>query len=123
MLRPVLFLVGGLAMLSSCAYDNAEELFAAQPTVQCDVTSTTYSATISPILDQSCRNCHSARFPSGNVNLEGYAQAKRYADNGMLVGVTSHAPGFDPMPLGMPKLSDCDVARIKQWVENKAPNN
>ncbi|TGE27021.1 hypothetical protein [Hymenobacter metallicola] len=123
MLRPVLFLVGGLAMLSSCAYDNAEELFENQPTVACEVLSTTYSATISPILDQNCRTCHSSRFPSGNVNLEGYTQVKRYADSGLLVGVVSHADGFSPMPQGMPKLSDCDIARIKKWVEDKAPNN
>ncbi|PJJ54817.1 hypothetical protein CLV45_3163 [Hymenobacter chitinivorans DSM 11115] len=110
-------------MLSSCAYDNAEELFASQPPVECDVASTTYSATISPILDQNCRSCHNARLPSGNVNLEGYAQVKRFADNGLLVGVTSHAPGFTPMPQGLPKLSDCDLARIKKWVEDQAPNN
>ncbi|TGE22040.1 hypothetical protein E5K00_17460 [Hymenobacter aquaticus] len=123
MLRPVLFLVGGLAMLSSCAYDNAEELFANQPPPDCAVAATTYSATISPILEQNCRSCHNSRLQTGNVVLETYAQVKRYADNGLLVGVTSHADGFDPMPQGLPKLSDCDIARIKKWVEDKAPNN
>ncbi|MCB2407209.1 c-type cytochrome [Hymenobacter lucidus] len=123
MLRPVLFLVGGLAMLSSCAYDNAEELFANQPTPDCEVASTTYATTIAPILAQNCRTCHNTQLPSGNVALDSYAQVKRYADNGLLVGVVSHANGFDPMPQGMPKLSDCDIARIKKWVDDKAPNN
>ncbi|MCB2376055.1 hypothetical protein LGH70_00565 [Hymenobacter sp. BT635] len=123
MLRPVLFLVGGLTMLSSCAYDNAEELLEKQPTPACDVAATTYSGTISPLLAQHCRTCHNSRLPSGNVNLDTYAQVKVYADNGLLVGVTSHADGFDPMPQGQPKLSDCDLARIRKWAEDKAPNN
>ena len=112
-----------MSLLYGCAYDNAEDVFADLPPQQCDAASATYSLTISPILDQHCRTCHNSRLPSGNVNLDGYAQVKRYADNGLLVGVTSHAPGFDPMPQGLPKLSDCDLARIKKWVDDKAPNN
>jgi hypothetical protein len=112
-----------MSMLNGCAYDNAEELFADQPAKECDAASATYSLTISPILDQNCRTCHNTKLKTGDIVLESYEQVKRYADNGLLVGVTSHAPGFDPMPQGMPKLSDCDIARIKKWVDDKAPNN
>lgn len=109
--------------LGSCTYDNAEELLESQPVVACDLTAVTYQATISPILARNCRSCHNGTLLSGNISLETHAQVKRLADNGLLVGVTSHAAGFDPMPQGAPKLSDCDISRIRQWVTNGAPDN
>jgi len=124
MMRRALFLLllSGPS-LSGCTYDNAEELLESQPVVACDLTAVTYQATIAPILARNCRSCHNATLPSGSINLETYAQVKRLADNGLLVGVTSHADGFDPMPQGAPKLSDCDISRIKKWVADGAPDN
>ncbi|RYU84247.1 hypothetical protein [Hymenobacter persicinus] len=120
--RAHLFLLFPALSLGSCTYDNAEDLLARQP-VPCDLTAITYTGSISPLLDRNCRSCHNASLLNGNVNLEGYAQAKRYADNGLLVGVTSHAAGFKPMPQNAPKLPECDVNRIRQWVAAGAPNN
>ena len=124
MLRYALFLLLLSAFsLSSCAYDSAEQLLESQPPAACDSAAVTYAGSISPLLGRHCRSCHNPVFPTGNVNLDGYAQVKRYADNGLLVGVTSHAPGFAPMPKGAPRLSDCDVSRIRQWVAAGARNN
>jgi hypothetical protein len=119
----LLFLPALSLTAGSCTYDNAEELLESQPVVSCDSTAVTYGATISPILERNCRTCHSQAAPSGNVSLQDYTQVKRYASSGQLVGVTSHAPFFPPMPQNAPKLSDCDVNRIKKWVNSGAPNN
>ncbi|MBC6990742.1 MULTISPECIES: hypothetical protein [Hymenobacter] len=116
-------LLGALAVLAGCAYDNAEDLFKDQPAVTCDVSAVTYASTISPILTQNCRVCHNSQITNGNVNLENYADVKRIASSGLLVGVVSHAPGYKQMPFGLPKLADCDIARIKKWVDDGAPNN
>ncbi|GAA4005780.1 hypothetical protein GCM10022408_16920 [Hymenobacter fastidiosus] len=109
--------------LSSCTYDNAEELLESKPLPACAEVAVTYSGTISPILDRNCRSCHNQLTPQANVNLEGYARVKPYADNGLLVGVSSHAPGFIPMPVGAARLSDCDIASLKTWVAAGAPDN
>ena len=112
-----------LASLGSCTYDNAEALLEQQPPAACDLTAVTYAGTISPLLDQYCRSCHNQNLPQGNINLDGYAQVKAYASNGLLVGVTSQAKGFSAMPKGATKLSDCDISRIKTWVSGGALNN
>jgi len=89
----------------------------------CSTENITFSATIQPILQKNCLGCHSGATPSGNVNLSTYAGVQKVATNGKLVGVVSHAAGFIPMPQGGAKLSDCDITKIKEWVNAGAPNN
>ena len=117
-------IVGAISSLMStgCYYDNEEELYGGIKPA-CDTAAVTYSATIAPIIQNNCLSCHSAAANMGSVNLEGHAQAKTYADNGKLYGAVSHAPGSSPMPKGGNKLSDCDISRIKIWVDAGAPNN
>jgi hypothetical protein len=55
--------------------------------------------------------------------LDTYARVKTVADNGKLMGVITHANGFPQMPKGGNKLSDCNIAKIKKWVDAGAPNN
>ena len=89
----------------------------------CNTANITFAGTIQPILQKNCVGCHSGSAPSGNVNLSAFAGVKTVATNGKLVGVVSHAPGFVPMPQGGAKLSDCDITKIKDWVNAGAPNN
>lgn len=63
-----------------------------------------------------------------NVRLNTYTGVKqqvvRTKNNvSVLVGVVTHSTGFTPMPHGRPKLSDCDINTIKDWVSWKALNN
>jgi cytochrome c553 len=39
------------------------------------------------------------------------------------MGCIEQQPGFDAMPKGASKLSDCDIARIRAWVAAGQPNN
>lgn len=117
-------IIGALSSMMStgCYYDNEEELYG-HLNPSCDSSNVTYSAVVSKIIQDNCLQCHSASANMGSVNLEGHTQAKSYADNGKLYGVISHSPGFSPMPKGGNKLSDCDVARIKKWIDAGAPND
>lgn len=111
-----------LALLSSCAYDDAAD--ALKPTETCTTPAVvSYSLNISPLLERNCRSCHNAVLLSGGVNLEPVTEVQARAKSGLLMGVVTHAPGFKQMPQGGARLSDCDIALLQQWVTAGAPNN
>jgi hypothetical protein len=91
--------------------------------VTCDTTNVTFSGTVMPILQNKCQGCHSGTAPSGGVNLTFHAGVAVVANNGKLVGVINHAPGFPAMPQGGQKLPSCEIAKITAWVNSGAPNN
>jgi mono/diheme cytochrome c family protein len=113
-----------LPVAAACTYDNEEDL-APQPDhqFQCDTTAVTFSGTVVPILSTNCYSCHAAGIAEGGVVLDNYNGVKEEASHGHLVGVITHAPGFPPMPQGAAKLSDCDIEKIRNWVDAGAPNN
>ncbi|RNI22701.1 hypothetical protein [Rufibacter latericius] len=124
---PLLIFTFSVALFSACKDDKEEEITPNNPNnpqpQQCDTNSVTYSSTISGIISTNCLACHSAAKAEGGMILDTYARVKAVADNGKLIGVITHAPGFKPMPNGGPKLSDCNIAKIKKWVDAGAPNN
>jgi hypothetical protein len=90
----------------------------------CNTTDMKYSTDIVPILQTNCYECHSnANQSISGISLEGYNNLKVVANDGRLVGVITHASGYPPMPEGKPKLSDCNINKIKSWVTNGSPNN
>lgn len=108
--------------VSSCYYDNKEDLYPFD-TEACDLDNVTYSETVQPILASSCVSCHQASNPSGGVKLDNYTEVKKVADNGRLWGSINHEAGYVAMPLGGGKLSDCSLLKIKQWIDSGSPNN
>ncbi|WP_375437885.1 hypothetical protein [uncultured Hymenobacter sp.] len=110
-----------LAISAGCSYDNVEEL---APKIPCQTPAiVSYSLSISPLLDRNCRSCHNPTLLTGGVNLEDFAELKRRADTGQLLGVVNHMPGFAQMPKDGAKLSDCDLALLQKWVTAGALNN
>jgi len=111
-----------LGFLASCASDNEEDLYP-EPNV-CDTSAVTFTETISSIFqNRGCIGCHSTAIASGGVILDNYAEAQEVANNGKLLGAISHAPGYTPMPLGGSKISDCEIASIKKWIDSGTPDN
>lgn len=104
---------------TGCYYDTEEELYG---TEVCDTTNTTYSGFIKPLMDAKCVNCHSGASPSGQIDLSTYAAIKAQADNGKLYGSIAQLSGYKPMPQGG-KLSNCDISKVKIWVDRGAPQN
>ena len=88
-----------------------------------DTTNIRYSVHVAPILANNCLGCHNNATHSGNIYLEGYNNVKTVAQSGQLFGAVAHLPGYTPMPLGLPQISDCDIALIKKWIDLGAPNN
>jgi mono/diheme cytochrome c family protein len=113
------FIVTSGQLFVNCYYDNEVSLYG---TEQCSTDSVTYSGTIAPIIQSNCISCHSQAVNSGGVTLETYAQVKARAGEGVLLGVVTHSSGFSPMPKNSPKLSDCNIAAIRQWIEEGALN-
>ena len=111
-----------LFIFSACSDDNEEDL-QPQQSQQCDTSAVTYSGTVAPILAANCYSCHRASIAEGGVILDNYAGVKEKASTGHLIGAITHAPGFSPMPQGGPKLSTCDIEKIKKWVDAGALNN
>src|SRR3954469_10807401 len=97
-----LFFISATIVFFSCYSDKYDKLY---PVSTCKTDSVTFSGTISPILQSNCTlsGCHDAT-ASGGVMLTSYAGAHIVAADGRLVGVTTHASGYSPMPKNMPQL-------------------
>jgi hypothetical protein len=108
----------------SCYYDSQEYLFP-QLNNNCDTTNVTFSKSIVPILEQSCKSCHYnsvADSKGSGIKLENYADVKNETDVGGVLGAIKHTSGVPmPEPLGSPKLSDCQIATFDIWKRNNYP--
>ncbi|MCB9283277.1 MAG: c-type cytochrome [Lewinellaceae bacterium] len=90
----------------------------------CDTTNVSFAADILPVMQNYCNGCHSGSAPSGNIDLTTYTNVKNSANsNNSLVGSITHASGYKPMPDGGGSLPNCDIAKIKAWVNAGTPNN
>jgi hypothetical protein len=120
-LLSVLMTVIIMAAIQSCRYDNAEELYP----VCNDTATVTYNGTIVPILQANCYRCHGigSSSGSGDIILQDYNVLKTFAADGRFYGNAAHLPGYIPMPYDGGKLSDCDLSKIKKWVDSGYPNN
>jgi len=108
-------------ILSSCYYHKEDVLY---PPSTCDTTHITYSTTINGIFNNyGCLGCHVGVNPPGGINLETYSNVKIVVDNGRLYGAITHSPGFRPMPDGAAKMNECDINKVKAWINTGAPNN
>jgi hypothetical protein len=92
-------------------------------TESCDTVDMKYAANIQPILQANCYSCHSNGHFEHGVSLETYDYVKTQVNNGNLIGVITHASGYPAMPFGLPKLSDCTINKVKDWVGRGANNN
>lgn len=90
---------------------------------ECDTINVTFSATIQPIIQNSCLGCHSGAAPSGGVRLENHSDVLAVANNGKLLGSIRHEQGYSAMPKNGAKLDECYITQIEKWIENGAPNN
>ena len=121
--KSILFILFSALLMSSCYYDNKEELY---PELEndCDVTVHDYTNGVQPILANNCLGCHSsssAPIAGGNIDLEGYTNVKAAAESGQLLGSIKHESGYSPMPKGGGKIDDCSILVIEEWIANNFP--
>jgi hypothetical protein len=91
----------------------------------CDTTGMSYQTDIVPILSANCYACHGENSNTSGMGiiLEGYGNIQPKAVSGTLIGVITHASGFPAMPKDAGKLSDCNIAKIRAWVDAGAQDN
>lgn len=109
-------------LTNGCYYDIEAELYPST-TDSCDTANVTFSATVVPILEQQCYNCHSVSSNTSGILLEGYNNVIVRVNDGSLEGSINYVSGFSPMPSGAPKLTDCNLAKISKWIEDGALDN
>lgn len=112
-----------IGTLSSCYYDNKEDLYKNFDT-SCDTTGViSYSMELQSVFMNNCAisGCHSGPTPQSNLDLGLYADVKSIADNGNLVGRITGSSGPLMPPSG--SLSACDIEKITVWVNRGANNN
>jgi hypothetical protein len=120
----ILLLAIGLFSISSCYYDKEETLYHTGGTVCTDTSGTvSYSQKVVPLFQQYCYSCHNGSFPSGNIAMGTYATDKAIGANGKLYGSIIHGSGYSPMPKGMSKWTNCQIAIIKKWIDEGMQNN
>ena len=110
----------------ACASDNLEDLTKADPNPNtCDTSNVTFSGTIAPLITNNCAipNCHSGDFPADGYDFTTYEGIKIVVDKSLLYEVISHAAGFPAMPDGKAQLEQCDIDKVKAWIDAGAPND
>jgi len=113
--------VAGIFLLNlpACAKHNAVELGLRS----CDTTNVSYSAQIVSILQDNCYVCHKGAGASSGIDFSNYSAFKGWAQSGLLAGDIAAAPGFTPMPYGLPQLPTCDINTILAWIHQGMKNN
>jgi len=117
----IIALLAVIMGLSACYYDKEEELY--PPITQCDTSNVGYQATIVPLMKANCNACHNSSAPSAGIATDNYQGVKTIALNGKLYGSIAHLSGYSAMPKGGNKLSECDIKRVKIWIDMGAPEN
>lgn len=88
----------------------------------CDTSNVTFSGNVWPIINATCKGCHSGSGASGGVKITNYTEVKTIVDNGFLEGVLGRKGPQKPMPPGGP-LEKCANDQIRIWIAEGAKNN
>ena len=116
-MKQIIYLAVAITVFfGACKKESREEL---DP---CFTGNVTYTNFIAPLVQAyGCIGCHNDRSAPNGINWEGYADAKNAAMSGRVMGAISHAPGFSPMPKTGGKLTDCEIIKVKAWIDAGAP--
>lgn len=115
----IIFSASGL-LLSSCAKENQEDILG--DTIFCADTNVSYVNNIQPILQNNCYECHSTSVATNGIILDTHADLVAALDAGYVLPQIKHEV-LPNMPYGRPKLNDCIIATIEQWVLEGKQNN
>ena len=109
-----------LVFTLACSYDNEEDLFSP---AECITENVKFSTDIISIMNRHCIGCHNDFARQGNVVLASYSDVVSYVGNGSLLGSIRHESGWSPMPKDGRMITDCEIRKIEQWIQDGSPNN
>lgn len=85
---------------------------------ECDTTQITYTSSLKPFIDLSCKGCHNTTIQSGSVNLDGHTNFSTHAERSLIRMRSSQ----NPMPPNG-KPSECISRTVELWIIEGKPNN
>lgn len=87
----------------------------------CDSSNITYSLSVKKVMTDYCIGCHAS---SASVPLTTYVQVKNAVQNRNLWKSVNHFSGSLMMPPdASAKLSNCNLRKIKIWIDSGMPDN
>jgi len=140
-MKNILYILGfGLIVVFfiQCEKDNEEELVenhnnqngndtTGNPpdTSDCDSINVSFAQDVQPIFNGNCAfaGCHSSGSQAAGYNLADYDGIKSASESGRLIGSIAHYPGFSPMPKARDMLEDCEIGKIRNWINEGTLNN
>jgi len=113
-----LALIACLGMLFITACDPEEP-----EVTSCDDQNMTYTDDIKSLLDESCAysGCHDDNAITTIGSLSTYENSVAFVAFGRMLGAINQDEGFSAMPKTGDKLSDCNIDKITNWVNNNTP--
>jgi uncharacterized membrane protein len=112
-----------IALIAKWINQGAQDLTCDANTGGCNTANMSFNNDIKPIINDKCAGCHSGNNPSGGIDLSTHAGVSAVALSGQLYGSINWQTGFSSMPQGGSKLPQCEIDKIKSWVDAGAPNN
>lgn len=79
-----------------------------------------FSKDIKPIIDDNCVGCHGGAKPKMGYDFSKPEKFKEVALSGDVYLAITHSEGVTAMPFEGDKLSDCDISKIKAWIDDGA---
>lgn len=112
-----LFLIIAIFLNTSCEFKNEEELYGNV----CDTLNVNYGK-VKNIFNNNCSSCHNSGATSKEpIRLDTYENVKKSVNTGLLIKAITHSSDITPMPYGGNKLDECDINKIRAWVNDGMP--
>ncbi len=115
----IIFILTSITVISSCYYDNFEEINPGAG-LTCDTSiSVSFATNILPIMQSNCGTnnpaCHNAS-GAGFYQLDNIAGIDAAIADGKFIESIKHENGVSRMPKNSPKMDDCNIALIDKWL-------
>ena len=109
-----------IQIIAKWILQGAENLKCDEDAVGCDTENVSFSTFVKPLLETHCVRCHSGSAPPGGILLTNHSEVSMQPK---LYGVIAHESGFKMMPFGENRLPQCDIDKVKSWIDAGALDN
>lgn len=128
-MKKVIYILGFVAFFVtdfSCTFHNEQEYFGDllkdTSLNNCNTIGITYDS-LSYIFEGNCKDCHKVGDTyRGGIEFDDYNQTVNSFKNNedkILTAIKHEGPY--KMPFRKPKLSECEIAKIEEWINNEMP--
>ncbi len=112
-----------IALIAAWIEHGAENTTGCRKSSPCDTSEVRFEATVRPILNRHCVNCHGGSSPQGGLDYSNFLGVKQSAKSSAFLGSVRHEAGFSAMPKNGLKMSACEIAALEIWVAAGAKND